>query len=105
MKKRILMTLVMVVMVLGLSIMMVSPVLASQITATKDVTDPFQPNIYYVGDTIYYEMTVSNHLATPRPIRWWRFGTPCRTVQYTTSSSQGWTRLLFRGRMLWPIST
>jgi len=39
---------------------MAIPALASEITATKDVTDPFAPNFYYVGDTIYYEMTVEN---------------------------------------------
>jgi len=52
----VLVTLAMVVSLFSMAI----PALASEITATKDVTDPFVPNIYYVGDTIYYEMTVVN---------------------------------------------
>ena len=62
MKKRVrilmpmLVTLAMLVFLFSMAI----PALASEITATKDVTDPFAVNIYYVGDTIYYEMTVEN---------------------------------------------
>ncbi|MDH4367176.1 MAG: hypothetical protein OEV57_03450 [Dehalococcoidia bacterium] len=52
----ILMILAMVMSLFGTAL----PALASQITITKDVTDPFAPNFYYVGDTIYYEMTVEN---------------------------------------------
>jgi hypothetical protein len=62
MKKRIriflpvLVTLAMVISVVSMTI----PASAAQITATKDVTDPFAVNIYYLGDTIYYHMTVEN---------------------------------------------
>jgi hypothetical protein len=52
----VLVTLAMVASMFGMAI----PALASQITATKDITDPFAPNMYYVGDTIYYEMTIEN---------------------------------------------
>lgn len=38
---------------------LVAPVMASQVEQKKDVT-PLQPNLYHVGDTISYELTVGN---------------------------------------------
>ena len=35
------------------------PVMASELTLAKN-TDPISPNIYLIGDTIHYELTVSN---------------------------------------------
>jgi uncharacterized repeat protein (TIGR01451 family) len=62
MKKRIRMLLpILVILAMLVSMFGVAtPVMASMILVTKDVTDPFVVNIYYVGDTIYYHMTVEN---------------------------------------------
>ncbi|MFP3898523.1 MAG: SdrD B-like domain-containing protein, partial [Dehalococcoidia bacterium] len=60
MKTRILYTLMTLAMVLVLSITMTAPMAASRIDLKKDVTDAFVPNIYYVGQTIYYVMNVTN---------------------------------------------
>ncbi|MFO7773192.1 MAG: hypothetical protein R6V59_04550, partial [Dehalococcoidia bacterium] len=60
MKKGILHTMMALAMVLCLTIALTPPASASAIMLTKDVTLPLQPNIYYVGDIIYYEMTVQN---------------------------------------------
>ena len=38
---------------------MTTPVMAGQISGTKH-TIPAEPNVYRIGDTIYYEMTVTN---------------------------------------------
>ena len=58
MKKRVLYFITAVVLVLGV-VLPTAPVAASEVSATKQ-TIPLLPNIYYVGDTIYYEMAVSN---------------------------------------------
>ena len=49
----------MMVLVLCVTLSMATPVMAGQISGTKH-TIPDLPNIYYIGDTIYYETTVSN---------------------------------------------
>jgi uncharacterized repeat protein (TIGR01451 family) len=52
----VLVTLAMVISLFGMAI----PASAAEITATKNITDPFAVNIYYLDDTIYYHMTVEN---------------------------------------------
>jgi hypothetical protein len=59
MKRRITVTIVMIITMLALAIPLAMPAFASQVTATKDVS-PSSPNIYYVGDTIHYVMSVTN---------------------------------------------
>jgi hypothetical protein len=60
MKKGILYTLMALAMVLCLTIALTAPVAASEVLARKNVVAPFQPNIYYVGETIYYKMEIEN---------------------------------------------
>ena len=65
MKKRVLYLIAALALVLGLVLPMATPVLAAQISGTKQ-TVPLLPNIYYIGDTIDYVMTVSNPGANTR---------------------------------------
>jgi uncharacterized repeat protein (TIGR01451 family) len=58
-KKGILCSIVALALVLSLALSVVTPVMASEIQIAKN-TDPFTPNIYYVGDTIHYVLTVAN---------------------------------------------
>ena len=58
-RKRVLFFIMTAALVLCVAFPMMTPVMASQIVATKD-TIPSLPNIYRVGDTIHYEMTVTN---------------------------------------------
>jgi hypothetical protein len=58
-KRRVLYFIIMLTLVLCMTLPMTTPVVASDIEVTKN-TIPLLPNEYYVGDTIYYEMTVSN---------------------------------------------
>jgi len=56
---RILLPILVILAMLASMLGMTVPVGASQITATKEHTAPFA-DFYYVGDTIYYEMTIVN---------------------------------------------
>jgi uncharacterized repeat protein (TIGR01451 family) len=58
-KKRVLYFIIVLALVLCVTLPMTIPVMASIIDASKDPI-PLLPNIYRIGDTIYYEMTVSN---------------------------------------------
>jgi len=58
-KKRVLYFIIVLALVLCMTLPMATPVMASEIEGTKDPI-PLLPNMYRVGDTIYYEMTVSN---------------------------------------------
>ncbi|MBI2852664.1 MAG: DUF11 domain-containing protein [Chloroflexi bacterium] len=58
--KRILLSVLTALAMVALTIpMATAPVLASQILLIKEVTPP-SPNVYHVGDTITYELTVAN---------------------------------------------
>jgi uncharacterized repeat protein (TIGR01451 family) len=59
MKRRLIVTIMMIITMLALTIPLAVPAFASQVTATKDVV-PASPNIYHVGDTIHYFMTITN---------------------------------------------
>jgi len=58
-RRRVLYLMTMLTVVLCMVLSMAAPVMAGQISGTKH-TIPAEPNMYRVGDTIYYEMTVSN---------------------------------------------
>jgi uncharacterized repeat protein (TIGR01451 family) len=58
-RKRVLYFIMTLALVLCVTFPMMTPVMASQISGKKE-TIPDQPNMYRVGDTIHYEMTVSN---------------------------------------------
>jgi uncharacterized repeat protein (TIGR01451 family) len=57
--KRVLYFIVVLALVLCMTLPMTTPVMASQISGTKN-TIPALPNMYRIGDTIYYVMTVTN---------------------------------------------
>jgi len=57
--RRVLYFIIMLTLVLCMMLPITTPVVASDIEVTKN-TIPLLPNKYYVGDTIHYEMTVSN---------------------------------------------
>ena len=59
MKKRVLYFIVVLALVLCMTLPTTTPVMAGQISGSKH-TIPALPNIYYIGDTIYYETTVTN---------------------------------------------
>jgi len=58
-KKRVLYFIVVLALVLCMTLPTTTPVMAGQISGSKH-TIPALPNIYYIGDTIYYETTVTN---------------------------------------------
>jgi uncharacterized repeat protein (TIGR01451 family) len=58
-KKRALYFVIMLALALCMTLPMTTPVMASQISGTKN-TIPALPNMYRIGDTIYYVMTVTN---------------------------------------------
>jgi len=58
-KKRVLYFIMVLALLLCMTLPMTTPVLASEIEGTKDPI-PALPNMYRIGDTIYYVMTVSN---------------------------------------------
>ena len=61
--KKVLIPLVALIMVLGLALSITTPALASNPGNQIDVV-PASPNIYHLGDTITYEVTISNLHAT-----------------------------------------
>ena len=62
MKKRALYFIIVLALVLCMALPMTMPVMAAQISGTKN-TVPSLPNIYRIGDTIYYEMTITNPIS------------------------------------------
>ena len=57
--KKILFPILALVLAVGLALPMATPALAADIALSKGVT-PASPNIYYLGDTIHYTMSVGN---------------------------------------------
>jgi len=64
MKKRMLYAVVVLALVLGLALPMAAPVMASEIQLAKN-TIPLLPNAYYLSDTIYYVLNVTNPIGNP----------------------------------------
>jgi hypothetical protein len=58
-KKRALYFIIVLALVLCMTLPTATPVMAGQISGTKN-TVPSLPNIYRIGDTIDYEMTITN---------------------------------------------
>jgi uncharacterized repeat protein (TIGR01451 family) len=61
-KKRALYFIIVLALILCMTLPMTTPVAASQISGTKN-TIPASPNMYRIGDTIYYVMTVTNPIS------------------------------------------
>lgn len=59
MKRRLLALISSVILVMTMAILPATPAMASQITLIKEV-NPLTPNVYYVGSTITYSLTVAN---------------------------------------------
>jgi len=68
MKKAVLYSILALVMVLGLTLSMAVPVVAQGVTGDKEVDPDLKQDEYYVGDTIYYVMTVRNPEGNPDTI-------------------------------------
>lgn len=60
MKKAVFHSIMALVVVLGLTLSMAAPTLAQGIEGSKDLDPAFELDEYYVGDTIYYVMNVTN---------------------------------------------
>jgi uncharacterized repeat protein (TIGR01451 family) len=58
-RKQVLYFIIVLALLLCMTLSMATLVMAGQISGTKHTIPPL-PNIYYIGDTIYYETTVSN---------------------------------------------
>jgi hypothetical protein len=65
MKRAIFHSIMVLVLVLGLTLSMAAPALAQGISGSKVLDPDFEQDEYYVGDTIYYVMNVTNPGSDP----------------------------------------